>query len=208
MVKTVNKSRVALNLGRKNKNKTKQNHKWVLFLLFFIMIAIVITGGGFYQNNLKTQQKLEEFYFIEKKLQKEELDIDEIENFIDKYDNSLQANLLSYYTAVYYYTKNDLVEAERWLFTANIEGNNAVSNMSKFMLANIYQQNKKYEEAISIIETIDIPSLTDYLVMEIIQNNILAGDLVKAREQINNFLKQFKRSSLRSSAEKLLNLIG
>lgn len=193
---------------KKQKGAKNTVQKWVLFLLSFAIIGVLLAGGFFYKDNLDTQKKLEEFYLIEKTIQEEEPNIPRITDFVVEYEGTLQASLLSYYTAVYYFSEKNFVEAEKWLLTVDIEKENLIGNMSKFLLANIYQEQKKYEDSISILGSIDVPSLTDYLVMEIIQNQLLAGETIKAKEQLQNFLKQFKRSPLKASAEEILKLIG
>ena len=186
----------------------KNSYKWVYISVFFTAVLVVGISYFLYGQNAKKTQKLNEFYIATKSIQAEEFNLEEVNNFLIKYENTKQANLLKYYVAVYYLSQKSFKEAEEWLIATNIDEENTISNLAKLLLANIYQQQKKYQEAIDILGSVNVPTMTDYLTLEIIENNILAGRIPQARDLLTSFLDTYLRSDLRPLAEQLLQTIN
>ncbi len=195
-----------------NKTKNKAGAKYqnkILVLLLLFALAVVAISAFLYTKDIKAKKRIEKFYGIEKALkEKENVKISQVEEFITQYNNSSQAELARYYTALYYLSLKDYTKAEEWLLLTNIEEQNTVSILARLALANTYQQKKEYQKANSILQSIDIPSLSDYLLIEIIQNNILDNKTAEAKSLLNIFLRDYKNSRLRSIAEEILRLIN
>ena len=201
--------RIVKNQTVKNQIQEKQtSYKWLYAIIFFAAMLVVGVSYYLHGENTKEVQKLNEFYLIKKSIQEEEFDIEDVQKFIVKYENTKQVNLLKYYVAVYYLSQKSFKEAEEWLLLTNIDEENTISILSKLLLANIYQQQNKYQEAIDILSAVDISSMTDYLTLEIIGNNILAGRIPQARDLLNSFLDTYRRSTLKPLAEELLKTIN
>jgi predicted negative regulator of RcsB-dependent stress response len=195
-------------LAPKKARTEGRSYRWVVVLFSVILLAIVVTSGALYYNNLQAEQRLEAFYLIEKDIQDQTIDVQQVEEFVNEYNGTKQAELLMYYTALYYFSEKKYQDAENWILQTEIEEQTTISTVSRLLLANIYQQQKKYEQANSVLESIDVPSMADYLSIEIIQNKVLAGKIGEARTLLDSFFKNYRGSDLKAAAEEILRLIS
>jgi predicted negative regulator of RcsB-dependent stress response len=198
-------------------NATNYIYKKRKLFITLVVAFLVILFSGYginwfinYQDNLRNEQ----LYRIETIVQNQGISNDKkseqalpmINQFLDEYKGSKQAEIVLFYRSSLNYHQKQFDKAGEDLkeVLTVLEKPSDFHVIASVYLSNILRDQGKFEEAVQVLNEAKSDVMTDLIMLELAETYMSSGQKDSAKETLDTLIKDYPNSSFANRAKQLL----